>query len=325
MSENPLIEVLHSNKPERVPVLITTGFIAIRHSPFSPGEVREGGEKLALAQMRFQKIIDADAVPIYYDVNYIPEGFGCGIRFTRTGPVISRTLDIHEDLLFTETESIRAVKTAVKYASETTDKPVMPLFEGPFTTATRILDVEKLLKAMYLDPERVIEVMKVITDILMEFSDILIEKGADFMYIPDPSSTPDMISPNHACRFSFPFLKKLINHIRKKIPVMVHMCGDTENIWTYLPSLGGNAYSLDQKINLKKARDKMKDVVLAGNVDPVGVLLFGTEELVRRDALRSINEGGPEKFILMPGCGVPPETPVENLKVMVEVAKGWMV
>jgi MtaA/CmuA family methyltransferase len=315
--------VLQNETPERVPVLMTTGFIAIKHSPYSPIEVREDGKKLAEAQIRFQKTINADSVSIYYDVNYIPEGFGCKIRFTRFGPVVYKTLDIYENMYFEETASVKAIENAVEYASNFSRKPVMPLFEGPFTTATRIFEAEKLLRAIYLDPSRVKEIMETLTITLIEFSEILIKKGADILYIPDPSSTPDMISPSHSLEFSFPYLKKLIKYVRKHVPVIIHMCGDTESIWSYIPDLRGNAYSLDQKISLKKAREKMKDIVLAGNIDPIETLLFGSPERVREESIRAIEDGGPEKFILMPGCAIPSETPLQNLKKMVEVAKSW--
>lgn len=321
---NPLMDVLNGKSPERVPVLIPTGSIGVHHSGLSPREIRRDGKSLGEAQVKFQRRVGGDATSVYYDANYIPEAFGCRIKFTRFGPVISETLSLNDDLNPDfSVDSCQEILKAVGHAVEISDRPVMALFEGPFTTATRLFEADRLLVALYRMEDRVRKIMETITETLIEFSSMIIEQGADIIYIPDPSSTPDMISPSHAVKFSFPHLRRLIGHIRKRIPVMVHMCGDTEKIWDLMPILGGNAYSLDQKISLRKAREKMKNSVLGGNVDPVNSLLFGDEKKVREDCVRSIEEGGPEKFILMPGCGVPPETPVDNLRVMVEVARGW--
>jgi len=52
---------------------------------------------------------------------------------------------------------------------------------------------------------------------------------------------------------------------------------------------------------------------LCGNFDPTAVLLQGTPEQIATAAKECIAKGG-EKFILMPGCEVPPGTPKENLQ-----------
>jgi uroporphyrinogen decarboxylase len=101
------------------------------------------------------------------------------------------------------------------------------------------------------------------------------------------------------------------------------MCGDTRKIWRYMPDLMGSAYSLDQKISLREARSVMKEVTIGGNINPIDTLMFGSPEKVKEESIQAIQDGGPDNFILMPGCGVPPESPVENLKVMVAVAKSW--
>lgn len=326
MRINPLLQVLEKEPPDRVPVLIPTGSIAIKYSGESPQNIRSDGKKLASAQIGFQKKIDADAVSVYYDANYIPEAFGCQIKFTRFGPVIQKTLSINDELSlpdFNETESVKVILDAIQYASEQSSKPVMALFEGPFTTATRIFEAESLLVAMYRDPDTIKKALEMILQTLINFTDRVVESGADLLYIPDPSSTPDMISPQHAKRFSFPYLRKLVQHTRKHIPVIIHMCGDTRKIWRYMPDLMGSAYSLDQKISLREARSVMKEVIIGGNINPIDTLMFGSPEKVKKESIRAIQEGGPDNFVLMPGCGVPSESPLENLKVMVAVAKSW--
>ena len=52
---------------------------------------------------------------------------------------------------------------------------------------------------------------------------------------------------------------------------------------------------------------------LCGNFDPVGVLMQGKPQDVADAARRCLAEGG-ERFILQPGCEVPPATPAENVR-----------
>ncbi len=49
-------------------------------------------------------------------------------------------------------------------------------------------------------------------------------------------------------------------------------------------------------------------------------LFTGTPEQVRAEAIQKCREGGPYGYVLAAGDGVPPETPLENLQAMVDVA-----
>jgi uroporphyrinogen-III decarboxylase len=50
---------------------------------------------------------------------------------------------------------------------------------------------------------------------------------------------------------------------------------------------------------------------------------MGDTEQVKKDALHCLQTGGIDHFILMPGCGVPPNAPVENLKAMATMANEY--
>jgi uroporphyrinogen decarboxylase len=55
------------------------------------------------------------------------------------------------------------------------------------------------------------------------------------------------------------------------------------------------------------------DVALCGNFNPTGVLFEGSPQDVA-DAARECLEAAPDRFILMPGCEVPPGTPEQNIR-----------
>jgi len=86
---------------------------------------------------------------------------------------------------------------------------------------------------------------------------------------------------------------------------------------------GADVLSLDQCMGLTESRTTVPDAVLGGNVDPIQSLLMGTREQVEKDTLNCLRTAGTNRYILMSGCGVPPNTPVENLKTMVETGKAY--
>ncbi len=59
-------------------------------------------------------------------------------------------------------------------------------------------------------------------------------------------------------------------------------------------------------------------MLLVGNIPTYDTLLFGTPERVREESLNALEDG---VDILAPACGVPVQTPTENLKSMVRAVE----
>jgi uroporphyrinogen decarboxylase len=57
-----------------------------------------------------------------------------------------------------------------------------------------------------------------------------------------------------------------------------------------------------------------------GNLHPVNLLLNGTPEEIRQEALTCIEQGSPGgRFLLSSAGGLAPHTPLQNLQAMAEV------
>jgi uroporphyrinogen-III decarboxylase len=77
---------------------------------------------------------------------------------------------------------------------------------------------------------------------------------------------------------------------------------------------GCDILDLDWMVPLDEARAALgPGITIAGNFDPAAVLLQGTPQEVAEAARRNIQMGGP-RFILQPGCEVPPGTPEANIR-----------
>jgi MtaA/CmuA family methyltransferase len=156
--------------------------------------------------------------------------------------------------------------------------------------------------------------------LISDFGHALAEIGIDGLIIADPVSSSTMISPKFYQEFVLPHLQHLIESL--EIPVLLHVCGDTQPVLHLMAETGAKILSLDQCMDLAVAKKTVAGRCgIGGNVDPM-VLLFGTPEDVTRETLKSLKQGGKKGFILMAGCAVPPGTPVKNLRTMVEVARG---
>ena len=156
--------------------------------------------------------------------------------------------------------------------------------------------------------------------VLSDFGRALSEVGIDGLIIADPVSSSTMISPNFYREFVLPSLKQLIQNLG--VPVILHVCGDTQPILPLMAETGARILSLDQCMDLALAKKTLTGRCgIGGNVDPIQTLLLGTVEDVKRDTLKCLQQGGKKGYLLMAGCAVPPGTPIENLKAMVEAAR----
>jgi [methyl-Co(III) methanol-specific corrinoid protein]:coenzyme M methyltransferase len=107
----------------------------------------------------------------------------------------------------------------------------------------------------------------------------------------------------------------------KKIgaPVVLHICGNSAAYLPYLGETGFDAMSVDAQVDIAFAKAIVGNkIAIVGGVPTITALLFGTPQKVKEAAIDAIKKG---VDVLMPSCGIPPRTPTENFRAMVEVAK----
>jgi [methyl-Co(III) methanol-specific corrinoid protein]:coenzyme M methyltransferase len=160
-----------------------------------------------------------------------------------------------------------------------------------------------------------------VSDFLLQFGQALVENGAQALLIPEPTASSSMISPRVFAEWVLPRLQRIIRNLDR--PCILHICGDTAPLLPSLAISGARVLSLDQCMDLRKSRQNAAGVALGGNVDPVNSLWLGSVETVREDVLQCLAGAGTEKFILMSGCSIPPQTPLKNLQAMIQTAREY--
>jgi uroporphyrinogen decarboxylase len=203
--------------------------------------------------------------------------------------------------------------------------PVAGSMWGPVTLAGLLYGAENLMRAVYRDREAVVHILDFTSRLYLKFVDhFFIKNGVDIVSVADPTASGDMISRRHFQEFAVPAYKNIYAELRKKNMLTgIHICGNTEDRLDLLAETGVQFISLDYKVNLKKAKAiTAGKTALAGNMNPVDVMLRETPDGVIRaceECIADTGSGG--GFILMPGCDIPPATPVENVKAMVRAAR----
>jgi len=313
---------------EEVPAIPTLGGWVARFSGVPLKELLFDPDAFAQAHIRAQKEIGYDALFAYFEALYIPEAFGCSLVFRPSGlDVTPLEIKGEEDIKALPRVDIRregrfpillSVAEKLVRLSER-EVPVLGLTEGPFTASARILGAEKMMKGLMKNRPMIEGLLEKTRELISDFGRALAEIGIDGLIIADPVSSSTMISPKFYQEFVLPHLRHLIESL--EIPVILHVCGDTQPVLHLMADTGAKILSLDQCMDLASAKKTVAGRCgIGGNVDPM-VLLFGTPEDVRRETVKALEQGGKKGFILMAGCAVPPGTPVKNLKTMIEVAR----
>jgi MtaA/CmuA family methyltransferase len=314
----------------QVPVIPTVGGWVARFSGIPLKTLIYSAEAIAKAQIDAQKAIGYDALFAYIDPLYIPEAFGCTINFLASGAADAVPLDLQSEadidaLPIPDVRRDGRLPLILSVAEQLVKRPgrevpVVALVEGPFTNCARMLGTEKLMRLVMKKRQLTERLLDKVGILLSRFGQALAEVGVDGLIIADPVGSSTMVSARVYGELVLPHLQRFIKGLR--LPVILHVCGDTEPILDMMAETGAKILSLDQCMDLAMAKQKLASRCgVGGNVDPINALLNGTAEDVKRETLRCLQQGGKKGYVLMAGCAVPPQTPAENLKAMVETAR----
>jgi uroporphyrinogen decarboxylase len=178
---------------------------------------------------------------------------------------------------------------------------------------------------LLMDPEGVHRLLAYACEAGMQFIGLMAETGADMVSNGDSVAGPEMIPPEFYREFAFPYEKKLVDEAhRLGLPYTLHICGNTELILEDMVRTGTDALELDYLTDIALIHKHCREsTLLIGNLDPSGVLKFGSPELVRQKTLEllEIYRDSP-RLVINAGCAIPPDTPSENIRAMIEATQG---
>lgn len=194
--------------------------------------------------------------------------------------------------------------------------PAIVGITGPFTLGGHLIGVEKYLLWTKRQPDSLAKVLNSCTTASVEYAKALVDAGADVITVSEPDASPDLLSPKDFQNVIKPKLAELGNAIAKKGGVgVLHICGSAMRIIKDMSETGFSALSVEEKVDLVKARELVGSKPLVGNISAPRTLLLGTPAQVRDEARKAIAAG---VDVLAPGCGMAPRTPLDNVKALVD-------
>ena len=208
-------------------------------------------------------------------------------------------------------QRVESVKKMAVEAGQT--HSVLGWIEGPLAEYADLRGLESALMDLMDKPQMFIEASDVIVQNAIAFALAQIKAGADMIGIGDAAAS--LIGGALYKQYVLPLEQNLIAAIHEAgAAVKLHICGNTIGIVQHMARTGADIIDVDWMNPLDKVRELVgPEVTLCGNFDPSAVLLQGSAEDVANAAKNCLKAGG-DKFILMPGCEVPPATPEQNIR-----------
>jgi len=153
-------------------------------------------------------------------------------------------------------------------------------------------------------------------------------KGVAGIWIEDVYS--GLVSPNAYGTFGTPYVQELIAEIHAlSMRAFYYYCGDPAGRWEHILSLGADALAFEE--SKKDFRIEIEDVVarvdgssvVLGNLDAIGVLQDGDDDVLRAEVERQTAAGRRNggRFIMSLGSPVTPATSLARVRRYCELAR----
>lgn len=325
---------------DRTPVNNFAVVTAARHAGIKVDEARWKPSISAKVAVDYAMATESDFVKPVLDSQVPLKDMGMQVRFPEDdyGSVPGHIVDDAEDIdklhIFdpdnaSECPGFTSIREALACTASILpeDLHICGLSWGPITTAGYFMGAENMMFATMVDPDIVKKLVAKSAELVSVMERAMIESGATLMWMADPTSSEDLISPDMFMEYSHDAIKRVIDDVKREsdVPNFVHICGNTLETLVHLKSTGADCLSFDHAVDPAKARAAAgKDLALMGNIDPVKLIMSGTPEEITARAYSIIDDAGQEGgLILAPGCETPISSPYDNVLAMCRAGRTY--
>ena len=320
--------LLGGRKGDRIAVANPTSIVSIelmeKVGIFFP-EAHLDPRKMAELAAAGHEILGFDTIMPEFSVQQEAEALGCAVDWgspdmmpdAKTHPMKDLE-DPHIPETLLEKPSMKVVLQALELLRKNYGAHVGILGKvmGPWTLSYHLVGVEEFLVWTLLRPDKVRRFLDRLKEVTISFARAQLQAGADAVVIAD-HATGDLVGPKTYQEFLLPLHQEMNQRIGG--PTILHICGNCSDRLRLFVEAGFDAYHFEWQVDAKRAvRVVNHEISLIGNISNRDALFEGTPEDVYKQARYSIEAG---VDILAPECAVPLQTPIANLRAIVEAAR----
>ncbi len=295
-------------------------------------EVAKTPELAAEVSLQPFRRLGVDAVIVFSDILIPAEAMGLDLELNDGGPVLPEPVRDAAGVArlreFDPEVETRFVGDAIRMLCRELgpDVPVIGFAAAPWTLACYLVDGRgsdgfPVTKTMLLsNPKLFRELLRKTAKATAAYLKAQIAAGAAAVQLFD--TWAGELSAGHYRDFALPATQLLIEELAaSEAPIILYTKASGHFLADAARS-GASVLSVDWRVDLAQLRSMVgPDIALQGNVDPC--VLLGTEPLIKRSVVESIEQTGGLGHILNLGHGILPATPVENAQTFVRAGQEY--
>lgn len=323
-------------KCEFVPIALHNFLVCAELMKRPYGEIFIDGTLIAESQIKAYEIFSHDILMVEVGIATLAEACGCVVEYADKAapwikkPVLEKISDGKYLKIpdFKKDGHIPEMVKAVKILKKEIGNEVYIMGradQGPFSLAAELVGINNFLIeiADNKNEENVERLLNYTTEVFLNYAMELSKAGSDITSMGESLAGPGVVSPSIYRKYAFPFESKIIEELKKRnIIISSHICGNVDAIIRDFISTGAQIIEIDEEANFEKAKNLSNGkCCILGQVSP-RILKIGTISEVERETIETMNIGkNGHGFILGAGCAIPGNTPVDNIKKMVEIGR----
>lgn len=323
--------ILQSDKRLAIPLMTHPGIELSGHKVI---EAISSGEIQFQAMKAIQENFNNNVVVCntMMDLTIEAEAFGCKINFydnevpTVAGPVVFDMASINALQIPPMTsgrlpEYLKATRLVVE------NLPGIPVFAGcigPVSLAGRLYNMTEMMTSLYIEPGTMKLLLKKCSEFLLEYILEFKKTGAHGIIMAEPVA--GLLTAGLCDEFSSAFIKDIVKQVQdENFLFILHNCGNTGHVTQSMISTGAKALHFGNKIDiLKVLNEAPDDILILGNLDPVGVFKMLKPSDVYNETMSLLKQTSNYKnFIISTGCDTPPGIPIENIQAFFSAVQNY--
>lgn len=322
-------EIINSRERYTIPIMTHPGIEMIGSTVKN---AVTDGEVHARAIKTLSEKFPSKASTVIMDLTVEAEAFGCRIEFPEQDMphIIGRLVDSNDAIKKLPVPDLSAGRIpeylkANRLAVENiTDRPVFAGAIGPFSLAGRLYDMSEIMIGCYLEPEAIALLLDKCTQFIQSYCLALKQAGCYGVVLAEPAA--GLLSNDDCMQFSSVYIKQIVEEVQDDdFMVILHNCGNTGQCTDAMIYTGAKAYHFGNAISMVEALKACpRDVLVMGNIDPVGTLRMMTSGEVYNEVASLLDQTKDfPNFVLSTGCDVPANVPVENIEAYYNALSGF--
>ena len=328
------LAVIEGRPVDRVPVFPLLMSFAASCLGITYREFASSGHALAEAQLRTRELFAIDAITACSDAFRVSADLGGDIVFPEnTPPYLARPLVRGEADLGRLTPpdvsrpgsrmADRALATREMVRAAGSDCLVLGWVDMPFAEACSLCGVSEFLTMLHDQPALAHRILNFLTGIVVDFGRLQLEAGAPMIGAGDAAAS--LVSPAMYREFALPYEQRVCAAVHAAGGlVKLHICGNTRRLLTAMVTSGADVFNVDHLVEFPIACEVYGGAAecFKGNLNPVADMLQATPERCAQLARERLQQAQGKRYMLSPGCEVPPGVSVEVFQAFCQATFG---